>query len=102
MALLHMTASLSHDCREGIEADATPAGGRCQAGMVTARSWRPLLKQPGLAAGEFAAKVFVRARSGDAAARGAVDHPNLHQIRFIHFFDGVFFLSQGGGERAEA
>src|SRR5262249_33964531 len=100
MALLHMTASLSHNCREGIEADATPAGGRCQArepssmvGQVTML----LLEKPGLAAGKFAAKVFVRARSGDAAARSAVDHADLHEVRLGHFFHGVFFFSQRGG-----
>src|SRR5713101_5746873 len=43
------------------------------------------LEQSGLAAGEFAAEIFVGARGGDAAARGAVNHADLHEIGLIHF-----------------
>jgi len=35
---------------------------------------------------QIAAEVFVGARSGDAPARGAVEHADLHEIGLIHFF----------------
>jgi len=39
---------------------------------------------------------------GSAAARSAVQHANLHEVRFVHFLDGVFFFAESGGERTEA
>src|SRR6266567_1191457 len=59
-------------------------------------------KQSRLTAGEFAAEIFVRARGGDAPARGAVDQADLHEVGLVHLFDGVFFFGEHGGEGAEA
>src|SRR6266852_2061974 len=36
------------------------------------------------------------------AAGGAVDHADLHEVRLVDFFDGVFFFAEGGGKRADA
>ena len=55
-----------------------------------------------MAAGLFAVEIFVGAGGGYAAAGGAVDHADLHQVRLVHFFDGVFFFAEGGGEGADA
>src|SRR6266850_5643163 len=52
------------------------------------------LEKAGLAPGQLPAEVFVGAGSGDAASRGAVDQPDLHQVRLVHLFDGVFFLAE--------
>src|SRR5271165_5881247 len=73
-------------------------------GEFRAASWhaREELKQARLAPGKFASEIFVGARGGHAATRSAVEHADLHQIRFVHFFNGVFFFAEGGGERAEA
>jgi hypothetical protein len=54
---------------------------------------RVLLEQAGLAAGGFAVEVFVGAGRGYAAAGGAVDHADLHEVGLVHFFDGVFFFA---------
>src|SRR5229473_3557624 len=59
-------------------------------------------EEAGLAAGGFAVEVFVGAGSGDAAAGGAVDETDLHEVRLVDFFDGVFFFAEGGGEGAHA
>ena len=45
---------------------------------------------------------MVGAGSGDASARGAIEHADLHQIRLVHFFDGIFFFAENGSESAEA
>src|SRR4029077_2964970 len=47
----------------------------------------------GLAAGGLAVEIFVGAGGGDAAAGGAVDHADLHEVGLVHFFDGVFFFA---------
>jgi hypothetical protein len=60
------------------------------------------LEEAGLAAGGFAFEIFVSAGCAYAAAAGAVDHADLHQVGFVHFFDGVFFFAKGGGEGAYA
>src|SRR5207302_8541761 len=60
------------------------------------------LEQARLAPGRFAAKIFVRAWSGHAPARRAVDHADLHEIGLVHFFDGVFLFGERRGKRAEA
>jgi hypothetical protein len=31
-----------------------------------------------------------------------VDHADLHQVRLVHFFDGVFLFAEGGGKGADA
>ena len=62
---------------------------------------RAVLKQAGLALGEVAAEVFVGARGGDAAARRAVEHADLHEIGLVHLFDGVLFFAEGRGEGAD-
>src|SRR6266850_673377 len=59
-------------------------------------------EQAGLAARQVAAEVFVGAGGGDAAAGGAVDQPELHQIRLVHLFDGVFFLAERRGQGSQA
>ncbi len=64
--------------------------------------WTLILEEAGLAFGEFAAEVLVGARGGDAAAGCAVDHANLHEVGFVHFFDGVFFFRESRSEGAEA
>ncbi len=55
-----------------------------------------------MAAGDFAIEVFVGAGGGHAAAGGAVDEADLHEVGLVHFFDGVFFFAEGGGEGADA
>src|SRR6267143_5693778 len=83
---------------------------RCRAVSRTARKKRYKVaatrakssEQAGLAARQVAAEVFVGAGRGDAAAGGAVNQPELHQVRFVHFFDGVFFLAEGRGQRSQA
>jgi hypothetical protein len=57
--------------------------------------------QARLAAWNFAAKIFVGARSSHAAARRAVDHADLHQVGLVYFFDGVFFFRERRRERSE-
>ncbi len=47
-------------------------------------------------------EVFVGAGSGHAAARGAVDEADLHEVRLVDLLDGVFFFAEGRGERAHA
>ena len=59
-------------------------------------------EQARLAPGEFAAEILVSAGSGDAAAGRAIEHADLHQVRLVHFLDGVFFFAEHGGESAEA
>src|SRR6266851_409623 len=59
-------------------------------------------EEAGLAAGNFAVEVFVGAGSRDAAARGAVDQADLHQVGLVDFLDGVFLFAEGGGKRADA
>src|SRR5947209_5684278 len=68
----------------------------------TGRVSRCFLEQPWLAARWFAMEVFVGAGRGHAAAGGAVDHADLHQIRLVHFLDCVFFFAEGGCEGADA
>src|SRR5260221_849839 len=58
------------------------------------------LEQARLAAWLFAIEVFVGVGGGYAAAGGAVDHADLHEVGFVHFLDGVFFFAEGGGESA--
>ena len=53
----------------------------------------PELEQSGLALWEIAAEVLVGAGSSDAASGCAVEHADLHEIRLVHFFDGVFFFA---------
>src|SRR2546430_8048457 len=59
-------------------------------------------EQSRLPAGEFAPKVFVSEGGGDSATGGAVDHADLHQVRLLHLFDGVFFFGGRSSEPAEA
>jgi len=68
-----------------------------RASRMTGLGERYALEEAGLAAGWFALKVFVGARSGYAAARGAIEHANLHEVGLVHFFDGIFFFAEGGG-----
>src|SRR5216684_584513 len=70
----------------------------------SASTLQPVLEseEAGLAAGNYAVEIFVSARSSDAAAGGAVDHADLHEVRLVDFFDGVFFFAEGGGKRADA
>ena len=63
---------------------------------------RRTIRKDGLALGEFAAEILIGTGSGDAAARSAIEHADLHEIRLVHFLDGVFFFAEGRGERAEA
>src|ERR1043165_7777856 len=60
------------------------------------------LKEARLAARQFPLEILVSVRSGDAAARGTINHADLHQVRLVHLFDGVFLFGKRGGERAEA
>src|SRR5882672_10428327 len=81
-------------------------GPRCRTVSRTARKKRHKVaatrakssEQAGLASGQVAAEVFVGAGGGHAAAGGAVDQPELHQIWLVHFFDGVFFLAERRGQ----
>src|SRR5260370_25002678 len=57
-------------------------------------------EKTGLAAGNFAVEIFVSARSSDAAAGGAVDHADLHEVRLRGFLRGVLFFASGGGQPA--
>src|SRR6202521_258393 len=59
-------------------------------------------EQSRLALRQFPAEIFVRAMRGDAAARGAVDHADLHEVGLVHLFDGVFFFGEHGGQRSQA
>ena len=52
------------------------------------------LKQAMLLAGGFETEVFVGEGSGDAAALGAVEQAELHQVRLVDFLDGVFFFAE--------
>src|SRR5271165_265544 len=82
---------------------ARAASAFCWAGNADVVATAPTpTKQARLAPGKFASEIFVGARGGHAATRSAVEHADLHQIRFVHFFNGVFFFAEGGGERAEA
>ncbi len=60
------------------------------------------LEEARLALWLFAVEVFVRAGGGDAAAGRTIEHADLHEIGFVYFLDGVFFLAQGGGQSAQA
>src|ERR1700678_4533040 len=46
--------------------------------------------------------MFVGQGGGDAAAGGAVEQAELHEVGLVDFLDGVFFLAEGGGEGVEA
>jgi hypothetical protein len=50
----------------------------------------------------FAVEVLVGAVGGHAATGRAIEHADLHEVGLVDFFDGVFFLAQRGGERAQA
>ena len=53
-----------------------------------------LLKQAMLLAGRFDAEVLISERGSDAAALGAVEQAELHQVRLVDFLDGVFFFAE--------
>src|SRR4029077_4735103 len=69
-----------------------------------------LREKAGLAAGlvlsrsaiEGQAEMFVGQRGGDAAALGAVEQAELHQVGLVDFFDGVFFFAERRGDGIEA
>src|ERR1700722_8851886 len=46
--------------------------------------------------------MFVGEGGGDAAAGGAVEEAELHEVRFVDFLDGVFFLAERSGEGVQA
>ena len=53
--------------------------------------------------GVLCRSIHKRALMASAAfARGAVNQSHLHEVGLVNFFDGVFFLGEGGGECAEA
>ena|ERR1700680_3084605 len=67
--------------------------------------WQPATicsEETRLTLGQFFAEIFVGAGRGHAAALGAVNQPNLHEVGLVDFFDSIFFFGEGGGERAEA
>ena len=57
-------------------------------------------KKAWLALGEFFAEVFIGAGRRYAAARGTVNHSDLHEVGFVDFLDSILFLGKDGGERA--
>src|SRR6266404_1791123 len=61
-------------------------------GCTTVR-WLNNLEEAGLTARLFAIEVFVGVRGCYAAAGGAVDHADLHEVGLVHFLDGVFFFA---------
>lgn len=54
---------------------------------------RPCRRQP---------EVFVGIWGGDAALGGAFDEAELNEEGLVDFFEGLFFFSDGYGERGEA
>src|SRR6202034_4468982 len=67
--------------------------------------WRrcgSLAEEAGLAAGLFQTEMLIGQGGGNAAARGAVDEAELHEVRLVDGFDSILFLAEGGGEGIEA
>src|SRR5580658_5755006 len=60
------------------------------------------LEQRGLPASGGDAEMIVGELGGDAAAGSAVQETDLHEERFVDFFDGVGLFGQDCGQGAEA
>jgi len=52
-----------------------------------------------LLAGRLHSKVLVGQRRGYPSALRAVEQPELHQVGFVDFLDGVLFFAKRGGNR---
>src|SRR5687767_1183130 len=60
-------------------------------------------KELGMPPGRSAQTEFLITRRGSDAALGRAVEVTLHdQVGFVHFLEGVGFLADGHGERAEA
>src|SRR5262245_43155478 len=70
--------------------------------MISIRSARDSIPEAGLSAGAAQTQVLDSPGSDAAAARGAIEESDLHQVRLVKLFDGVPLLAQGRGDGIDA
>ena len=55
-----------------------------------------------LGARRLEAEMFVGQRRGHAAALGAIEQAQLHQVRLVNLLDGIFFFAERSGDGIQA